>query len=352
MNNNKIKNKVGRKLLAVILLMLPGTMMVGNVVDSTMTTSKKDTLISFDGCLKAKMEVSTSDGEMRFSVRNSRVGMKGLYQNFLGYRLLLELNNEGQFTVLDVYGSFRSGGLTAILGQTAVPFENGYIISPADMMFANRAFIGKYFTPGSRDLGFVLQYKFTLGNIPLEAQGGVFNGGKINAPTWTDDPSWAGRLLVGSLDKFRASAKIYRYNADTTHLFYWGADISYRNNNLLLQAEITDRHNLNSDLTFTGMYLQGAYAIPVSFGNIKYIQPALRWDAMGFNFLNKGFDTNRATFGINFGFNNKLFSSVIRLNYEQYFVRPEVYDNFPEVAKVGGLHALDNKFTVELLIIL
>lgn len=314
--------------------------------------AKKDTLISFDGSLKAKFEVSTSQGDMRFSVRNSRVGVKGNYHDFLGYRLQVELNNEGQFSVLDIYGSIRYENLTMILGQTLIPFENSYVVTPSEMMFANRAFIGKYFTPGSRDLGVVAQYKFKLGQLPFEAQGGIFNGGKMNAPTWTDSPSLAAKLTAGNINALKASAKVYRYDADTsTQLFYWGADFSYRKNNLLIQGEVMDRYNLNSKNYCTGFYLQGAYAIPATFWQFKYIQPALRWDAMGYDFLNSGLDVNRATIGLNFGLCHKYFSTLLRLNFEQYFIRNGLAANFPEVDKIGGFHALDNKLTLELLII-
>jgi carbon monoxide dehydrogenase subunit G len=146
-----MNNKVRKVILAVLIALLPGLMRAGAIADSATVKTKKDTLISFDGCLKVKMETSTSNGNLRFSVRNSRVGVRGLFQDFLGYRLQLELNNRGQVTLLDVFGSIRSGGFTAILGQTIIPFENNYILSPSEMMFANRPFTSEYLSTGPRD---------------------------------------------------------------------------------------------------------------------------------------------------------------------------------------------------------
>ncbi len=341
-----------------ILVLLFGTLF-SNVIlaqaaaDSTAAVAvPKDTLISFDGSLKAKFEVSTTAGEMRFSVRNSRLGIRGSYHGWVGYRLQAELNNEGQFSILDVYGSVKFEDLTLILGQSIIPFENSYVVTPSEMMFANRAFIGKYFTPGSRDLGLVAQYKFTLGAIPFELQGGVFNGGKINKPTWTDAPSLAGKITIGSLSKFKASAKIYRYDFDTVQLQYWGADISYKYQNLLVQAEFMNRYNYNNERNLSGMYLQGSYFISTKWGKIKYLRPAARWDAMGYDFTNSGLDVNRATIGLDFGFGNKFFSSLLRFNFEQYFIRDLNADvHIADVLPMAGIHALDNKFTVELLIL-
>ncbi len=313
--------------------------------------AEKDTLITFDGTLKTKFEVSTADDNMRFDVRNSRVGARGMYNNFFGYRLQVELNNEGVFSVLDAYGILQAGKFSINMGQVRVPFENSYIITPAEMLFANRAFIGKYFTPGSRDLGATVQYNFSLGRLPLSVSGGLFNGGKINNPVWNKVPSLAAQLTAGSLSRWKAAVKVYRYDADTSRIFFSGADVSYRRNNLLLQAEVMDSYNIDSKKTFSGAYVQGAYTIPLTIcKNIKYLRPALRWDAMGYEFSDNGVDIHRATIGFDIGFSDKPVSSLLRFNFEQYFVRGNASD-FPDIMTKGGKHALDHKFTVELLIV-
>ena len=160
--------------------------------------------IIFDGVIKTKAELSTEAGVIRFNVRNSRIGVRGDINQYLAYRLQIELSNEGIFAPLDLHGIFKPmKKISFILGQQNVPFENNYIITPSEMMFANRAFIGKFFTPGSRDIGAVAQYKFKINSFPIEGQAGIFNGGKINAPQWAASPSFAFRLIAGKMNGFR-----------------------------------------------------------------------------------------------------------------------------------------------------
>ncbi len=99
-----------------------------------------------DGTLKNKFEYSTESNMSRFSVRNSRIGVSGNINPYSAYRVQVELSNEGKFSVLDLSGTLKPiEGLSVTLGQTSIPLFNSYVVSPGTMMFANRAFLGKYF---------------------------------------------------------------------------------------------------------------------------------------------------------------------------------------------------------------
>jgi hypothetical protein len=300
--------------------------------------------VQFDGVVKTKLEMSTEEGVMRFNVRNSRLGLRGDIGEYASYRIQVDLSNEGVFQPLDLFGTLKPAkGVSINFGQTSIPFDNQYIITPAEMMFANRAFVGKYFTPGSRDIGTVLKYRFPTKAVPLEGELGMFNGGKINNPQWTDRPSYAARLIAGSMDGFRTSAKIYRYNGNLVEMFLWGADVHYANERLRVEAEVMSRtaHTTSRDLF--GTYIQGAYMFDVRNGNMFHnFSPALRWDAMGYD----GFDVNRLTFGINFGLDMKPFDSMLRINYEQYFDGNYSFAEFDN----RDPHVSDNKVTLELLL--
>ncbi|MDR2910335.1 MAG: hypothetical protein LBV47_03075 [Bacteroidales bacterium] len=304
--------------------------------------------VQFDGAIKTKFEMSTDGGVMRFNVRNSRLGLRGDIGEYVSYRIQADLSNEGVFQPLDLFGTLKPAkGVSINFGQTSIPFDNQYIITPAEMMFANRAFVGKYFTPGSRDIGTVVKYSFPTKAFPLEGELGMFNGGKINNPQWTDNPSYAARLIAGSMDGFRTSAKVYQYNGEIVEMLLWGADVHYANERLRVEAEVMNRtaHTTSRDLF--GTYIQGTYMFDIKNGKMFHnLSPAFRWDAMGYDVTDAGFDVNRLTFGINFGLDMKPFSSTLRINYEQYFVGN---DNFAEFNNRDP-HVSDNKVTLELLL--
>jgi hypothetical protein len=263
----------------------------------------------------------------------------------------VELSSEGNFDVLDGFLELHlleNGGIQ--VGQTAVPFENAYISTPTLSMFANRAFVGKLFLADSRDIGAMAYYKID-GAFPFLLEGGVFNGSLPNNPQWTKRPSLALRLTMGSLEHFQTSVKAYRYpNAEKDWLF-WGADISYRRKDYLLQAEVTNRYDYNAlnaaDENFTGAYLQSAYVF--HYPSVKLfhsITPAVRWDAMTYGLTQNGIDVNRFTAGLAFGLTEQPFGSCLRINFEHYFVRNEPL----ELARCDD-HVSDNKLTLELLLL-
>ena len=303
--------------------------------------------IRIDGVIKAKAEISANNGVIRFNIRNSRLGLRGDIGEYVSYRVQVEFSNEGSFAPLDLYGTLKPArGLSISLGQLSIPFDNQYVISPAETMFANRAFVGKFFTPGSRDIGAVVKY-VPFSDLPLEGEIGVLNGGKINNPQWTDSPSYAARLIVGAMEGFRTSVKMYRYNGETVDMFLWGADVHYANERLRLEAEIMSRMAHTTSPDMFGTYVQGTYIFYLKTARMFHnMSPTLRWDAMGYNMMDSGLDVNRLTFGINFGLDLKPFDSALRINYEQYFVRNGYFAEFAN----GDPHVADNKATIELLI--
>lgn len=306
--------------------------------------------IKFDGAIKTKVETSVEAGVTRFNVRNSRLGMRGDIGEYFSGRVQVELSNEGVFSPLDLYGVLKpSKKFSFLFGQQGIPFENSYIITPAEMMFANRAFVGKYFTQGTRDIGVVVQYKTATRFLPLEMQAGLFNGGKINNPQWTEKPSYAFRLIAGSMDGFRTSAKIYKYTSDRLDLLFWGADMHYGNRRLRVEAEVMNRKSNTTDLDLFGTYIQGAYSFDCPSSQMFHLfTPAIRWDAMGYDMPKHGMDINRLTVGLNFALSFMPYDSVLRFDYEQYFLRNGSRD-FPDFDNRDP-HVADNKITMELVV--
>lgn len=301
----------------LLLISIFSPHLFGQENDSTVVHS-----IKVDGTLKNKFEYASDTNMSRFSVRNSRVGVSGNILDIYAYRVQVELSDEGEFKVLDLSGTLKPfEGFSVTLGQTSIPLFNSYIVSPSEMMFANRAFLGKYFL-STRDLGILTRYDFSLGVVPTRLEFGLYNGNAINNPVWKREMSYGGRLTVGSMKGARMSTKIYNYpNDETTHHLFYGIDARYEADKWKLEAEVMKRESkteAHSDLL--SYYVQGAYILPIKTKFFDFMQPALRWDAIDDTMGEDAFDVKRITAGLGFGFKENLFSSILRVDYEWYFV--------------------------------
>jgi len=316
----------------------------------SLSAQESDTLsyptFQFDGTLKNKYEYATETGMSRFSVRNSRVGAKGIINSFTSYRVQVELSDNGDFKVLDLSGTLEPiDGLTFTLGQTSIPLFNSYIVTPGTMLFANRAFLGKYFL-STRDLGVLVKYGFNMGIVPVKLEMGLFNGNAINDPVWKKNESFGARVELGSMKGARVTAKMYNYpNNDSTRFLFYGADFRYDTGQWKFETEVMKRESKTANNTdMLSYYLQGAYRFPVKSTLFNYLLPAVRWDAIDERLDESGFDVNRLTTGVGFGYNRKQFSSLLRFDYEWYFVKNDMAI-FAKNAEMDS-----DKFTVELLI--
>jgi hypothetical protein len=294
---------------------------------------------------KGKYEFSTESGEGRFNLKNSRVGVRGNLNKFFSYRFLLDLNSEGKFSVLDLYGKIQaSNRLSITFGQQGLSLFNPYTIDPKTLDYANRPFVGKYIF-SSRDMGIAVAYKLKKEGFPIDLEAGVYNGDGINNPQWTKTPSYGGRLAFGSYTKgFRFTTKAYRNKVSNEQDFLaYGADIRITHENFRFETEFMSKHNYFNKEKLTTALAQGLYSFPLESKVFSAVQTALRWDAMGYDFVNKGFGVNRGTIGLNFILRSDSFYSLIRLNYEHYFKSKVVLPEF----KNG--YADDNKISLELL---
>jgi len=320
--------------------------------------------INFDGFIKTRFETTTNleSNLMRFNVRHARVGVRGDITPYLSLRMMVE--TVPQLVIHDMFATIRpTDNLSILFGQQLIPFDNAYIISPADQMFANVTFVGTHFTPGVRDMGVGAQYRFRIGDLPMEGQAGLFNGGVINNPQWSDNPSFAFRMIAGSMDRIRVTTKMYRFAGNEPdfvlpglpisqqRLILWGADFRYTNSRLTVETEIMYRHSQTYDTDLWGTYIQGLYTIPLSNAKVfQFFTPAFRWDAMGYD---GNFDVNRITAGLQFGLTQGLpFHSLIRIDYEHFLYRNNaIKATFPDIsARPDRLLFGENKFTIEWIV--
>lgn len=304
-------------------------------------------LTKFDGTLKTKYEWAFETGHGRFSVRNSRLGLFGEISPYLCYKTQIELSSSGKFEVLDLYATVKPvKGLQFTLGQSSIPLFNSFQTSPSSMLFANRSFVVKYNT-GTRDIGLLATYSAVTGRVPVSLEFGVFNGSTINNPVWTGRASFSGRISAGSMQGLRATAKIHTFPfSQTQDYIFTGADLRYGKERMKFHAEVMNRHNKADGVNRLTSHIEGALSLPLAKGKtFREIIPALRWDVITESPIDQGPDIHRITAGLGFGFTPGPFSSLLRIDYENYFVKKPLSE-FLQIEENDS-----DKITVELLII-
>ena len=284
---------------------------------------KPDFIPDLDVILKVKTEYDLDNSLIRFEVRNARFGLKGRINDYMSYKVELDLSDEGKMKMLEAYVRFSAlKKIDIYLGQRKIPFSTDYIRNPAENIFANRSFLAKYINDGMRDIGFYIDYK-TGERIPVNILIGAVNGTGNNNPQWISRPNLTGRITVGKEKGIRAAGNIY-YGAGEfrDHLSMLGGEIRYLRDNFFVESEYIRRNWTDTTgmrVGDDGLYIHSYYNFLIDTKMIKIISPTVRWDCIGRSVFTEKNDANRLTLGINAGFEPRQFYSEIRLNYENYF---------------------------------
>lgn len=303
--------------------------------------------------LKSKYELGTEEGYSRFTVRNSRLGIQGDLNCKLSYKFMVDWAADGKFSVLDLYAVYKpSNRLSFTLGQQGLSLYNSWTISPNALDYVNRPFVGKYFI-SSRDMGLAMKYALKKDGFPINLELGIYNGSGINNPTWNKGLATGGRLEFGSTKQsFRASVKFYNQRNEGYTDLYYGGDLRYENSTFKVEGEYLKKkygevlEGVYSPEYLSATYLEALFKIGSRNKSIKRFEPAIRWDAMGYDVFNRGFGVNRITAGINMVLNTGAVNSVVRLNYEQYF------NNSMDLSALFKTDRYnENKLSLELLIV-
>ncbi|MCX6333720.1 MAG: porin [Bacteroidia bacterium] len=284
--------------------------------------SRSEYLPDLDGIIKTKVEFDLNNSLMRFEVRNARFGAKGKINNYMSYKVELDLSDEGKMKMLDAYVKFTPlQNLDIYLGQRKIPFSTDYMRNPAENIFANRSFLAKYINDGMRDIGFYVDYKINT-SIPVDILLGAVNGTGNNNPKWIEKPNLVSRLIVGMEKGFRAAGNLYYGEAEyKDHLAMLGGELRFTNGKIFIESEYISRNwtdTLSARVHDDGMYIHSYYNFMLDKKMIKMISPTARFDMIGNSVLGNDIDASRLTFGVNVGFEQKPFYSEIRLNYENY----------------------------------
>ncbi|HNY14378.1 MAG TPA: porin [Bacteroidales bacterium] len=303
---------------ALPLLILTG---LNYVAAQDSSAVKSDYLPDIDAVLKVKTEYDLDNSLVRFEVRNARFGLKGKINEFMSYKIELDLSDEGKMKMLDAYVRLTPlKNLDIYMGQRKIPFSTDYMRNPAENIFANRSFLAKYINDGMRDIGFYLDYKF--GNsVPVDILLGAVNGTGNNNPQWIERPNLVSRVVFGRETGFRATGNLYYGEAENKdNLALYGGELRYNNGNFLIESEYISRNWTDSiPIHDDGLYVHSYYNVILTDKIVKIITPTVRWDYMGDLLCSGRIDASRMTLGVNIGFEPKQFYSEIRLNYENYF---------------------------------
>ncbi len=365
------------------------------------TSAQESTSPQIYGVIKTKFEVSSYDGTHRFSVRNSRFGVRGSVSPKMRYAVQIELNSLGKLEVLDSYAAYKINDFELSVGQQQYKFSTDLDRGAGKNYFANRSFLGKFITQyyyytsntsggrqfhvssiGSRDIGALLRYRNQTG-IPFDISCGIFNGSGINNPQWTNRINFVSRIGIGRNKGFGGAMSYYHGDTPITEttvateqnpnipfdpLFrtvdcrqridMWGAEFRYIGSRLVVESEFAQRllhtHIFSEQEThesqlMTAAVVSAIYRCPLPQSRFaEYLAPALRWDCgdniqfanMSDGTLADSFSANRLTFGLNLGLAGEMLRAEIRLNFEHYFL-----DELPTDISVNQL--LHDKITLE-----
>jgi len=283
---------------------------------------KSEYLPDLDGILKTKVEYDLDNSLIRFGVRNARFGAKGRVNDYMSYRVEVDLSDEGKIKMLDAFVRLTPvHNLDIYMGQRKIPFSTDYIRNPAENIFANRSFLAKYINDGMRDIGFYIDYKITSA-FPLSLLVGAVNGTGNNNPQWIERPNLVGRVVAGNETGIRAAGNLYSGEAlHKDHLLMFGGELRYSTDRFLIESEYIRRSWTDTSSVHVkddGLYIHSYYNIPLNNRMISFVTPVARFDMMGNSVISRKVDASRITLGVNISFEQKQFYSELRFNYENY----------------------------------
>jgi len=296
-----------------------------NILSQDSTKIRSEYFPDLFGILKTKLEYDPNNSIMRFEVRNARFGATGKINNYMSYKVEIDLSDEGKMKMLDAYVKYSPvANLDFYMGQRKIPFSTDYMRNPAENIFANRSFLAKYINEGLRDIGFYAEYRIP-GQIPFNVVLGAVNGTGNNNPQWIEKPNLVSRLSLGSEKGIRVTGNLYYGEAlFKEDLAMFGGELRYSRGPLFIETEYISRNwtdTLSVRKKDDGLYIHSYYNFTPESRMVYMITPTVRFDFIGNSVFGNSIDASRLTFGLNVGFEPKQFYSEIRLNYENYLKR-------------------------------
>lgn len=317
------------------------------------------------GLVKARYEAALNSGDMRFSVRNARLGISGFATSNMTYMFQLELNGNGDLSLLDSYITYNIGNFDLSLGQQSYGFTTELNRGAGNNYFANRSLMGKFASRyyyedgagnmkvgdlGPRDLGAMLKYSGKW-DVPVNFYFGAFNGSGMGKPTWNGGLNLVGRIEAGRKQGFGGAASYSGGRSPQGQpMTMWGCELRYANRHVTVESEFAKRYlavgGRDDVMTTAVVHAMYSFILPQN-PYARRITPLVRWDlAENVKFVNTldsqldSFDAQRITCGVSIGLTDKVLQTEIRFNYEHYFLSRRPSDFMTN-------QLLQDKFTIE-----
>ncbi len=319
-----------KKVLNIIILLV--------ILTTTLISETVTPKLDVGGTVRAKIEYLPESDTSSFVVRNARFKMEGIVNDDFGYKVEVDLSDNGVIKMLDAFVKWKAmENLSFFMGQMKVPFSIDHYRSPHELAFSNRSFLSKYVSNEMRDIGFALDYKYNIG-IPLTVQAGIFNGEGTNKYIRSDHKYLLGRIRVKPLEVLEVTGAYAFGQLNKNDNSMYNVGLHYKYGNLNIETEYVGK-TTDSLITYDihSYFVFAQYHIPVENMPFTYITPGLRYDdyIVDKPIVNGEFNISRWTAGVTFTF-GKINSSNIRLNYEDY--------NYNNIT-----NKREDKFTIEFM---
>ncbi len=293
---------------------------------SVMAESSVNLIPKVNGTLRTRYEWVPEDDEMRFQVRNARVGLTGFVCPIVDYKAEVELCDRGKMKCLDVWGRVAlSNNFKVQLGNMRVPFTLGSSVAPHNYIFANRPTTDKQM--GSpRNVG----VKFIATPFEkLSIEGGAFNStSNTDQTVWQDKMAAAAkaRLTIGDVQMLVGYETLAPYEVRMNHAAFGAV---WKSGRWHAEGEYVYRHYTNGRADDAHAYeVTGNYAMPVKAGVFNNLSFQGRFDGITDN--SNGLANadgvltvtdpafNRISVGSTISYVHSAVRTDFRINYEHY----------------------------------
>ena len=283
------------------------------------------------GTVRGKYEYQPEIEAGRFQVRNARFSLSGHVHPLVGYKLEIDLSDEGTIRMLDAFTTIQATkSLNFTIGQMRVPFTIDAHRSPHQQHFANRSFIAKQ-VGNVRDVGAIISFK-TDPLFPVQLEVGAFNGsGLTQQKVWHRTMSYSGKAQLMFTKGMNLTISAQSIEPENVRMNLLDIGLYYQFLNFHVEGEYLYKRykdRVFEDVQAFNSFVNYDVKLKKHFEKISFL---IRYDWMTNN--NDGYadpETNRLnitdyyrqriTTGITLSI-DKPFISDIRINYENYFYK-------------------------------